>query len=300
MSQQEYWKWPEGSWTSDQINWKSTKSIAAGIDVGTTGTQAAIICDGELFGYANIYTGVDFQKAAKTALNMAMGKSGMAMEDIPVITGTGAGGRNITFAARFMDGVYCQGRGARFMYGPDVHTVVDLGGQSCTAIRLYDWDRVWDFTMNDKCATGMGRSIEFMCDMLQVPIEEIGLKSLDVVPEPEPVATSCYCFAETETLGLFGRPEYKSEPLTEGGVYASYLYAIAWRCMSTIGKLQPLEVGDIKIHYPELGFTGGLAKNPGITKRIERELGISALKSECDPQIAGAIGAALSAETERR
>lgn len=297
---QDYWKWPESSWTSKEIDWRAAKELTAGIDVGTTGTQAAVMCDGELFGYANIHTGRSFKKAARIAIEKAMGDSGMTLEDIQRIMGTGAGGRNIEFATGFMDGVRCQGRGARFMYGPEVHTVVDLGGQSCTAIRLYDWDRIWDFTMNDKCATGFGRSIEFMCDMLQVPIEEIGPMSLDVAADPEPVATTCYCFANTETMGLFGRPEYKCEPLTENEVYAKYLFAIAWRCLGTIGKLQPLDVGDIKIHYPELGFTGGLAKNPGITKRIERELKITALTSDYDPQLAGAIGAALLAGAEKR
>jgi activator of 2-hydroxyglutaryl-CoA dehydratase len=82
--------------------------------------------------------------------------------------------------------------------------------------------------------------------------------------------------------------------LTEGEVYASHLFAVAWRALGTIGKIQPLAVGDIRI-YPELGFTGGLAKNPGITKRIERELGVTALTSEYDPMLAGAIGAALLA-----
>ncbi|MDR1203881.1 MAG: acyl-CoA dehydratase activase [Peptococcaceae bacterium] len=300
--EQEYWKWPESSWTSKEIDWKSAKAVTAGVDVGTTGTQAAIMCDEKLFGYANIHTGGSFKKSAKIAVEKAMGASGMALTDIRGIMGTGAGGRNVEFAGGFMDGVRCQGRGARFLYGPEVHTVVDLGGQSCTAIRLYDWDRVWDFMMNDKCATGIGRNIEFMCDMLQVPIQEIGPMSLEVETDPEPVATSCYCFADTETMGLFGRPEYRSAPLTENEVYAKYLFAVAWRCLSTIGKLQPMDVGDIRIHYPELGFTGGLAKNPGITKRIERELKITALTSEYDPQLAGAIGAALlaPAETDRR
>jgi benzoyl-CoA reductase subunit A len=77
-------------------------------------------------------------------------------------------------------------------------------------------------------------------------------------------------------------------------VYASHLFAIAWRILGVIGKLQPLDIGDVKV-YEKLCFTGGLAKNAGVTKRIERELGTTALTSAYDPMLAGAIGAALLA-----
>jgi activator of 2-hydroxyglutaryl-CoA dehydratase len=180
------------------------------------------------------------------------------------------------------------------MFGPEVHTVVDLGAQTVAAIRLYDWDRVRDFMMNDKCAAGMGRSVETICELLQIPIEEIGEKSLDVDMAPEPVSTTCYCFANTETMGLFGRPEFRSAPLTENDVYASHMVAFAWRILGVIGKLQPQDVGDLKV-YGELCFTGGMAKNPGVTRIIERETGAAARASSYDPMLAGAIGAALLA-----
>jgi predicted CoA-substrate-specific enzyme activase len=293
---QEYWKWPESGWTSDSTDWKNAKTIVAGVDIGTTSTQAVVFVNGALFGYANIHTGVDFEKAADIALEKVLGDSGLTVERIvDGIGATGWGGKNVKYATKLVDEVFAHAKGARFMFGPEVHTVVDLGGQTIKAIRLYDWDRVWDVMMNDKCATGFGRNIEFVCDLLEVPIEEIGSKSLAVDNDPEPVAMSCCNFAETETMGLFGRPEFRSAPLTENEVYAKYLFAVAWRILSTVGRIMPQDVGDIKIHYPELGFTGGLAKNPGITKRLERELGITALTSGYDSMIAGAIGAALLA-----
>ena len=59
--------------------------------------------------------------------------------------------------------------------------------------------------MNDKCADGMGRSIEVMADLLQVPIQEMGERSLAVEKDPEPVSTTCYAFANTEAMGLVPR-----------------------------------------------------------------------------------------------
>ena len=289
----QYGKWPESSWTSDKINWKSAKAVTAGVDIGTTSAQSAVFCDGQLFGWANIRIGACFKSAADDVIAKALGNSGMTVKDIGTIVATGFGRDNAGYATKKMDEVHCHAKGARFMFGPSVRTVVDLGGQTLKAIRLYDWDRVRDIAMNDKCATGQGRSIEQICELLQIPITEIGTKSLDVKVDLEPVSTTCYAFAETETMGQF-RPEFRAAAMTENEVYAAHLLSIAWRMLGAIGKLQPQDPGEIMV-YEDLALVGGLAKNPGITKRIERELRVTALTSEYDPMLAGAIGAALLA-----
>ena len=290
----EYWKWPEVVWVSQGADWNAA-GITAGVDAGTTSTQAAVMRAGELLGYASIHTGADFGKAAESALAQATNGAGLKPEDIPVIAGTGFGKKNISFAAKTFDEVHCHAKGARFMYGPEVRTVVDMGGQTVKAIRLFEWDRVRDFMFNDKCATGEGRNLEILCDLMHIGITEIGPKSLEAEKDPEPVSTTCLAFADTETLGLFGRPEYRSVKLSEAEIYASHLYAIAWRIIGVVGRLSTLDVGEIQIDG-DLALTGGLAKNPGITARIERELGVKAVVCEYDPMLAGAIGAALLAQ----
>ena len=291
---QEYWKWPQLSRRVGDTDWKTKGPYRAGIDSGTTSTQAAVLGNGELLGYASVHTGADFKKAAEEAFNTAIDGAGIGVGDIEVMGGTGFGKQNIPFSTVNLDEIHCHAKGARFMFGPDVRTVVDMGGQTVKAIRLFAWDRVRDFMINDKCATGEGRSLEILCDLLHIDITEIGPKSLETLTDPEPVSTTCRAFAATETLGLFGRPEYRSEKLSEADIYASHLFAIAWRIMGIIGRLSSLEIGEIQIDG-ELAFTGGLAKNSGITRRIERELGVKAAVSEYDPMLAGAIGAALLA-----
>ena len=288
-----YSKWPESSWTSDSIDWRAVKTITAGVDIGTTSAQAAIICDDQLFGYASVRIQSCFKKAADEAIAKALGSSGMTIKNAGAVGVTGFGKRNVEFATKSLDEVLCHGKGARFIYGPDVTTVVDLGAQTTTAIKMYYWDRVWDFAMNDICATGMGRNIEMMCDLLHVPIGDIGEVSFDLggKPDPEPVSTTCYNYAGTETIGLF-RTDFKENALSGNEICASHLFAVAWRVLGVIGKLQSLEPGDIKVDG-KLGFTGGLAKNAGVTRRIERELKTEALTSKYDPMLAGAIGAAL-------
>lgn len=287
----EYGLWPESTWKSDTIDAKKASRITAGVDIGTTGSQAAVMCDGELYAYANIRTGGDFKLAAKTVLEKALGSSGLSADDISGIAATGFGRKNAEYASLKPDEIQCHGKGARYLFGKDVKTVVDLGGQTVKTIKLYNWDRVADFKISDKCATGLGRSIEAMCDILHVPITEIGPRSLDVEKDPEPSSTTCYNFLNPETVGLM-RPGYKENEYSDNEILASYLFAIAWRALSTIGKIAPLDIGNIKVEE-KVGFTGGLAKNPGVTKRIERELDVTALEPKADPILAGAIGAAL-------
>jgi len=289
----EFGKWPESFWQSDAIDWKKAQSVTAGIDVGTTSAQAVILCDGELFAYANVRTGADFKLAAKDALEKALGASGMKAGDIAAIVSTGFGAANVEGAAKRLDEIQCHAIGARYLFGKEVRTVVDLGGQTVKTIRLHSWDRVADFKTNDKCATGFGRNIEVMSNVFCVPITEIGPKSLEVEKDPEPSSTTCYNFAQSEAVGLM-RPGYKEQEYGENEIFASYLFTIAWRALSTIGKIAPLDIGDIKLEE-KIGFTGGLAKNPGITKRLERELKIVATEPKHDPMLAGAIGAALLA-----
>ncbi|MDR1206426.1 MAG: acyl-CoA dehydratase activase [Peptococcaceae bacterium] len=289
----EFKKWPESSWTSDAIQWKKTDKIAAGVDIGTTSSQAAVFVDGQLFGYASIRTGSDFRGAADAVIQKALGSSGMAVKDIGAVVATGFGDKNVTYATQSRSEILCIAKGARYLFGPSVTTVVDMGGQTTKAIRLYEWDRVRDFKISDKCATGMGRHIEVAAEILRTPLTEMGEKSLDVAFDPEPVSTTCYNFAYPEAAGLF-RQGYKEDTYKENDVLAAYLFTVAWRILGTVGKLAPLDVGDMTVEK-ELGLTGGLAKNKGITRRVERELNMTALTSAYDPQLAGAIGAALFA-----
>ena len=51
----EYWRWEESRWTNPEIsNPKSGEIITAGVDIGSTSTQAVILVDGELYAYSNM------------------------------------------------------------------------------------------------------------------------------------------------------------------------------------------------------------------------------------------------------
>jgi activator of 2-hydroxyglutaryl-CoA dehydratase len=46
---------------------------------------------------------------------------------------------------------------------------------------------------------------------------------------------------------------------------------------------------------PEITVTGGVAKNAGVVKALEENLGMGVAPVGVDPQLVGAIGAALGA-----
>ena len=72
-------------------------------------------------------------------------------------------------------------------------------------------------------------------------------------------------------------------------VIAAYCAAMAHRVVGLLERLGPIE--------PEFCITGGISKNKGVVKRIEDELGVKGLTNpKNDPQLAGAVGAALFAK----
>lgn len=287
----EYGRWPEKVWASDGITSKA--EFVLGLDIGTTSSQAVIMTAGELCASVSIRSGYDFKAASEKATSMALECSGLSVGDIGSVVATGFGRKNVMSASKIVDEITCHGHGARYVFGPDIRTVVDLGGQRTKAIRLFDWARIRDFKVDDKCANGFGRKIEMMANLLAVPITEMGERSLAVDVEPEPVSTTCPNFMYPETVGLL-RQGFREDEYAENDVLAACLFTVAWRALGTLGKLAPLDIGEMVIEEG-LGFTGGVANNPGVTKRMERELGVTAMEPKCDPVLAGAIGAALLA-----
>jgi bzd-type benzoyl-CoA reductase Q subunit len=278
----EFWRWAESRWTSPEVTWKGGGLITAGVDVGSVSTQAVVMVDGELYCYSNMRTGSNSPDSAVRGMSRALEGTGLTMERIHYTVGTGYGRVNVPFAQRAVTEIACHARGANFMYGPTVRTILDMGGQDCKAIRCDERGRVVSFLMNDKCAAGTGRGMEVFADLLNVPIEEIGELSLKVEEEPRPVSSTCVVFAKSEASGLLrmGWPKEK--------VIAAYCSAMAHRVATLIGRIGMER---------EFAITGGIAKNIGVVSRLERELGVKALAPRYDTQIAGAIGAALFAKS---
>jgi len=277
----EFWKWPEYRHTKPDVNWREAKIITAGVDIGSVGSKAAIMLDGELYAYSVMRTGGVSEETAIKVTSWALEGTGLKTENLHHVVGTGYGRVNVPFANRTITEIACHARGAHYIYGPTVRTVLDIGGQDCKAIRCDEVGKVASFLMNDKCAAGTGRGLEVFADLIGVPIEELGKVSLNLTEEPPPVSNTCVIFAKAESLALLrqGWPKEK--------VAAAYHLAMVDRIIDLLTR-----VGIEK----DFVITGGVAKNIGIVSRIERNLGIKPLEARLDPILAGAIGAALFAK----
>ena len=283
----EYWRWQEYHRILPGKSWTNKELITAGVDVGSVGSKAAIMIDGEVYSWGVMRTGSNSPDSAKKVMAWAMEGTGLKLDDFKYIVGTGYGRVNVPMANKAITEIACHAKGANYIWGPSVRTVLDVGGQDIKAIRCDDSGRVTSFLMNDKCAAGTGRGMEVFADLLKVPIEEIGDVSLKVDEEPPPVSCTCVAFAKTEAMGLLRKGWSKEK------VLAAYTRAMAIRMCTLLDR-----VGCEK----ELVITGGQSKNIGIVSRIETILGVKCLpmpkwrESGLDPMVAGAIGAALLAK----
>lgn len=279
----EYWRWTEHVWHNPDITDWHGKLLTAGVDIGSTSTQAVVLADGEIWGYSSIRTGSSSPESAILAMEKLLDGTGMTLEDISYTVGTGYGRVNVPFANKSITEITCHAKGANYLYGPTVRTILDMGGQDCKAIHCDEQGRVLSFLMNDKCAAGTGRGMEVIAELLAVPVEEIGEMSFRVDEEPEPVSSVCVIFAKAEVTNLMrsGWPKEK--------VLAAYCRAMAIR----IARL--LERNGMEADF---AITGGIAKNIGVVRRLEEILGMKALPPRYDSQIAGALGAAILAKDQ--
>jgi benzoyl-CoA reductase subunit A len=288
----EFWRWPETRWTNPDIDWEKGKFITCGIDVGSVSTQAVIMVDGELFAFGNMRTGSDSPNSARNGLALALKGIDITEDNLDYTVGTGYGRVNVPFSQQAITEIACHARGANFMYGPSVRTVLDMGGQDCKAIRIDERGKVLKFLMNDKCAAGTGRGMEVFADLISVPVWEIGPRSFQVSKQPSPISSTCVVFAKSEVVGLL------ESGVPDNEIMAAYCAAMAHRIVELLNRL-----GMEK----EFCITGGIAKNEGVVKRLEGEIGIKTLEKgwanptykakiyPFDTQIAGGIGAATFA-----
>ncbi len=279
----EYWRWKEYNWSDPDINWQEADIVVAGIDVGSVSSQCVIVTDGKLLGYSSLRTGSNSPDSAQNALDWALkGIDELTQDKIQFIVGTGYGRVNIPISNKAITEIACHARGANYIYGPKVRTILDMGGQDCKSINCDHRGKVTAFLMNDKCAAGTGRGMEVFSDLLGIHIEKVGEMSFEVDKEPSPVSSTCVVFAKSEGTALLRKGWSRNE------VLAAYCSAMAHRVVTLIERIEMI---------PEFAITGGISKNIGVVNRLVEELNVKAMDpGDLDPQIAGGLGAALFAE----
>ena len=252
--------------------------IVAGCDVGSL-TKAVLMQDGRIVGSAVTKSRAKPWESAAAVMQEALAASGLAMAAVEYCVGTGYGRDKIPFASEAISEIACHARGARWLV-PSARTVIDIGGQDCKAVRLDRDGNVERFVANDKCASGTGRFLEVMARVLGVALGDLGELSARA-RHPVTLANACTVWAQADVI------KHLADGVAVEDITAGINNAMAARMATLVANVGA---------EPDVCMTGGVAKNAGVLASIEKLLGIRLKRiRRADPQIAGAIGAALLA-----
>lgn len=247
------------------------QALTAGIDIGSRSIEL-VVFDGER---------AVSQKKVPTTFD-PLGQCAKLLEGCGAgsITATGYGRR--LFADSFsqvnagtVTEIQAYALGARRLF-PEAGMVLDIGGQDTKVISLSERGKVLKFEMNDRCAAGTGKFLEFMATALQIPLESFGDFALRADRRIQ-INSMCTVFAESEATSLMARGE-RPENIAMGLHLAIVRRTSAM--LRRVGATVPLV------------FAGGVAHNPCVVRLLEEELGQSVIVPE-NPDMVGALGAAL-------
>jgi len=257
------------------------KKYYGGCDVGSTTGKAVIIDEqGSIMATSIVPSEIDPELTSRLALEKACSQvPGLgSFRDLACLVGTGYGRNEVAFAHKNISEISCHAMGT-FSCNPAIKTIVDIGGQDVKAISLGDDGSVLEFAMNDKCAAGTGRFFEAMSRVFRMEISEFSGLSLNA-KKIIPVTAQCSVFAESEVISLLA----KRNPPEE--IAAGIQTAVSKRCFTLLKRIgmQPL-----------VTVTGGCAKNKGLIRALAKIIDMEVTSLTTDPQIVGALGAAVFA-----
>jgi predicted CoA-substrate-specific enzyme activase len=248
-----------------------------GIDIGSLTVKAVLLdADRRLLARGVLPAGYGGQEAAVSLVDRVLAEAHRSAGDVAYAVVTGYGRVRFSAADEEVSEISCDARGVSHLY-PGARTVIDIGGQDSKAIRLDADGRVVDFAMNDKCAAGTGRFLEVMAAALGVSVATLG-ELASWSEHPVEISSTCTVFAESEVVSHIARGAARED------VAAGVHQAIAARVLGLAARVG-LE--------PQVVLVGGVALNRGVVAALER--GNATITVPEDPQVVGALGAALYA-----
>ncbi|MCG8529974.1 MAG: acyl-CoA dehydratase activase [Desulfovibrionales bacterium] len=248
----------------------------AGIDIGSRSIELVVQEHGEVVHSAQLPT---------TFSPLVQCQKILEGVDCTSLTATGYGRelvKNIAlpFPLQTITEIKAHAIGAHSLF-PDARTVLDIGGQDTKAITLNAHGKVRNFEMNDRCAAGTGKFLEYTATVFQMSVEQFGNHALEGTTPPV-INSMCTVFAETEATSLMAQGIPPAD-------IALALHQAVVRRTCTMLKRTGLEL--------PLVFSGGVAKNACICDLLRKELGVDATVYIADqPDMCGAFGASLWSE----
>ena len=251
------------------------RPVYAGIDVGSRTTKAVIWDGNDLLGRSLVATGWTPDRSAETAFKLALQDA--KLDAVKGIAATGYGRVTVPFADKTITEITAHARGIAHLL-PDTRTVIDIGGQDSKTIIIENGGLVMDFAMNDRCAAGSGKFLEFLAMTMNLSVEEFSDLAYSS-ESPVNISSICTVFAESEVLSML------AEGVKREDVAAGVHRSIALRVAQLARSLNP---------EPPVSFSGGVAKNRCLVRELSRALRLEIILPEL-PEFTGALGAAIIA-----
>ncbi len=253
--------------------------ITAGCDIGSLTTKVVVLNKTRVLDFAVARSHYDPVVGITEVMDRVLESTGIDMKDIAYCVGTGYGRERIPFADKAVSELACHARGAKWLM-PSVRTIIDVGGQDCKAMHLDARGNIEKFCANDKCASGTGRFLEVMAKLIGVELEDLG-KLAGEARDPIQLAATCTAWCQAEVICKLNLKVPKAD------IAAGINNAMAAR-VAMLAKAAGVE--------KDVCMTGGVAKNVGVLKALEVHLEVPMRRLRVDPQIVGALGAAVIAK----
>ena len=257
--------------------------IYAGCDLGAVAAKVVLISNGDILAHEMLAYKNLPRQAAVVVMESALSAANLSEDRIDYCMATGFGRKTVPGADENIPEVVCLNRAVRRL-NPEVRTVIDVGGQSIRAFNTSENGKITDSTVNEKCAAGTGKFIEVMARALELPLDDLGDLPLEA-KDPVSITTQCGVFAESEVI------TYVNEGKDRADIVAGISRSVAGKTASLVRRISVDE---------QVALVGGVAKNTGVVRYIEEELGLKLAKLDIDPQFVGALGAALIASEKSR
>jgi predicted CoA-substrate-specific enzyme activase len=257
--------------------------ICAGIDAGSRAIKIVLIDaeTSEIMATGIADQGIDGERLSSELFYGILRDNGYSREDVARTVATGYARNMIGIADAAITEITCHARGVHKLV-PEARTIIEIGGQDSKLLRLDESGSLYDFAMNDRCAAGTGRFLEVVAARFELDIRKLG-EMASKSEFPAPISSMCVVFAETEIIGLLATGASPND------IIAGVQHSVASRVVAMAGR---------KFEQPVV-FTGGVAMVEGMDSALATALKCP-VQIAPNPQMTGALGAALTAASQIR
>ncbi len=255
--------------------------ITLGVDAGSVLCKVVVLADREPAASGEAPSGAKLAEGAAAQLAAALEAASVDRTATAGLAATGRYRESVAGADLREEELACIGWAAR-EYLPEVEQVIDIGGQSITALSLDAEGEVLDFVRNDKCASGSGRFLEVMSEALGMGVAGLD-QAAAAAARTAPISDQCGVFVESEVVSLLNAEE------PPANIAAGLCEAVA-----RIVAAQARRLGG----PGRFTITGSVGRLEAVTARVASMLDGEYQPFPRDPGLAAALGAALIAADE--